>query len=193
VVATPQVEGGAAPAALKAGAPQEAAKQVVTTVAEQADDDLKVHLASADAVVFGTVASVEPVDPRRLTMAVAPAVAPAKPKPRRISEHDPNWHIAVVNVNSVEKGKPGMKQVHVVFAQSGDVMWRSAPKFRPNQTGTIILHKTQIRNEHVRAALMTPVVPNGPEVYSALDAHDWHPQVPDHANLNRIRRLLGKE
>ena len=66
------------------------------------------------------------------------------------------------------------------------------PRVRSNQTGTIILHKTQIRNRHVRAVLMTPVVPNGPEVYSALDAHGWHPQVPDHANLNRIRRLLGQ-
>ena len=91
-----------------------------------------------------------------------------------------------------EKGKPGQKQVQVVFAQSGDVMWRSAPKFRPNQTGTFVLHKNQVRNENVRAALMTPAVANGPEVYSALDAHDWHPQVPNQANLNRSRRLLGK-
>ena len=100
----------------------------------------------------------------------------------------------MVNVDSVEKGTPGMKQVHVVFAQSGDVMWRSAPKFRPNQTGTFVLHKTQIRNEHVRAALMTPVAPGGPEVYSAIDPQDSaHPQAPNHANLNRIRRLLGKD
>jgi hypothetical protein len=201
-VAAPQMEGAAsAPAAAapkavpKQAAAQDTAKQVVEMATEQADDNLKVHLASADAVVFGTVASVQPVDPQRLTLAAtaAAAAAPGKAKKRRISEHDPNWHVAVVNVDSVEKGKPGQKQVHVVFAQSGDVMWRAAPKFKVNQTGTFILHKNQIRNENVRSALMAPVVANGPEVYSALDSNDWHPQALNQANLNRIRRLLGKD
>jgi hypothetical protein len=196
-VAAPLAEGGTAAAAPNAvpkeAAAQDTAKQVVEMAAEQSDDDLKVHLASADAVVFGTVASVQPVDPQRLTMAAASAAAPGKAKRRRISEHDPNWHVAVVNVDSVEKGKAGQKQVHVVFAQSGDVMWRSAPKFRVNQTGTFVLHKNQIRNENVRTALIAPVAAGGPEVYSALDSHDWQPQVPNQANLNRIRRLLGKD
>ena len=97
----------------------------------------------------------------------------------------------MVNVDSVEKGKPAMKQVHVVFAQSGDVMWRSAPGFL-NQTGSFILHKNQIRNENVRTALMAPAVANGPRSIR-LRPHDWHPQAPNHANLNRIRKLLGKE
>jgi hypothetical protein len=186
-VAPAHLEGAAAAPASKPALTQ-AATKAVESVAKQADDALKVHLASADAVVFGTVRAVQPVDHQRLMQ----ALGAGQPKPRRISEHDPDYRIATVDVGSVEKGATGQTQVQVVFANSGDVMWRSSPKFRPNEQGTIVLHKRQIRNPAVRSLLMTPA-PNGPEVYSALNPMDWHPHLPNNANLNRIRRLLGKE
>jgi hypothetical protein len=105
------------------------------------------RLATADVVVTGKVSAVRKL-PR----------APDVP----ISEHDPDWHEAIVNVQGVESGLP-MKQVSVMFPASRDVRWHQAPKFSPGQEGTWILHQHQVRGLRIPG-------------YTALQPADFQPK-----------------
>src|SRR5262249_32636289 len=62
---------------------------------------------------------------------------------RRISEHDPLWHEAVIEVASVEKGAHSRRQVVVRFPGSNDVAWRAFPKFTPGQRGVWMLRQEE--------------------------------------------------
>ncbi len=117
---------------------------------------LKRSLDSADVVVAGTIVQVRMAPEtqalaspatsatgvrlsaarRRLAAGPAPGASTRLP---RITEHDPLWHEAVVNVESVEKGSTGQKQIVVRFPGSNDVRWRNHPKLRPGQQGVFLL------------------------------------------------------
>ncbi|PYT52502.1 MAG: hypothetical protein DMG43_11580 [Acidobacteria bacterium] len=88
------------------------------------DQELRDRLNSADFVVIGRVTDVH-----RWTV-------PKSATPRRVSEHDPDWHEAVVQVQSVLKGAQvkGNKVV-VRFPGRNDVAWVHSPKFEKNQQG----------------------------------------------------------
>ena len=109
------------------------------------------RLADADVVVSGRVTSVRmPTD-----VAAARALGGAEPTPTgRISEHDPDWRIAEIQVDAVHKGKHKGKTVAVRFPSSQDVMWHDAPKFHPGQEGFFLLHKTDKEAAGVRAAVV---------------------------------------
>ncbi len=112
---------------------------------------LRGHAAEADAVVVGRIVSLEKVGPPS------------------ISEHDPDWWRATINVEHSEKGN-ATGQIQVLYPNSSDVHWARVPKLRPGQHGLWILHAT----EGDRAELGQ---------YSLLDADDAHPV--DH--LDRLR------
>jgi hypothetical protein len=100
---------------------------------------LRNSIESADLIVSGRVESV------RLAAETAPpamaALAGAAPAPRRrISEHDPIWHEAVIQVTGVEKGTAA-QQVVVRFPSSNDVRWHAYPKFQPGQEGVFLLNQ----------------------------------------------------
>jgi hypothetical protein len=66
-----------------------------------------------------------------------------QPHPRftpRASEHDPQWWVAEVSVDTVLKG-PRSRAVEATFSNSMDVLWHSAPKLRPAQTAILLLHR----------------------------------------------------
>src|SRR5258708_6777796 len=86
------------------------------------DQELQDRLKSADFVVIGRVTDVH-----RWTV-------PKSAVPQRVSEHDPDWHEAVVEVQSVLKGAQvkGNKVV-VRFPARNDVAWDNPPKFAKNQ------------------------------------------------------------
>ena len=64
--------------------------------------------------------------------------------PSRVSEHDPDWHEAVVEVQSVLKGgKVKGNKVVVRFPDRNDVAWVSSPKFAKNQRGIFCLNRDQ--------------------------------------------------
>jgi hypothetical protein len=70
-------------------------------------------------------------------------VAGMTPHPRarpRLSEHDPDWWQAEVQVDAVLKGARS-RAVPVTFANSLDVMWRFAPKLEPAQKAILVLHQ----------------------------------------------------
>jgi hypothetical protein len=94
------------------------------------DAKLKDAIDTADAVVTGRVVSVS--TPKKLTAAAAS-------EEERITEHDPEWHDAVVAVSEWMKGGTS-KRVVVRFPASYDVMWYRVPKLKVGMTRTLLLH-----------------------------------------------------
>ena len=145
------------------------------------------HFQTADLVVSGKVVAVRLPDEAAQTVKGAGVVASEQPPSRPISEHDPKWREAVVQIDDVHKGVHKQKQVVVRFPASTDVMWYGAPKFHPGQQGFFMLHKTQAGKPTTRRVkkrsgkrAATEAVAAGPEVgatetYTALDQMDFQP------------------
>jgi hypothetical protein len=129
---------------------------------------------TADLVVSGRVAAVTvPPEPAERARAVG-APPPAMP----VSEHDPKWRQAVIQVDETYKGRHDSKQVTVLFPASTDVRWYRAPKFQAGQKGLFILHKTKIKTEEhheLRGLVAKGVRGAEVEVYTALHPADVHP------------------
>lgn len=141
------------------------------------------RFATADLVVSGRVLAVRlPSESQPKTRSVRAAgltQSPVKP----ISEHDPKWREAVVEVGDVHKGTHRKKEVVVRFPASMDVMWYHAPKFQPGQQGYFMLHKTDVKTTptkgkkgsgKARAASLTSK-PTDQDAYVALDPIDFEP------------------
>lgn len=97
------------------------------------------HFDDADLVISGKVIEVRlPKDSGATSKKTAAAGnQPLKP----VSEHDPKWREALIEVDQVHKGKPTKRRVVVRFPSSTDVAWRRAPKFQAGQQGYFMLHK----------------------------------------------------
>lgn len=65
----------------------------------------------------------------------------AERKQAIISEHDPQWQEATINVQSVIKGQSGVETVKYLFPGSVDVAWFEVPKFKVGQEGIWLLEK----------------------------------------------------
>jgi hypothetical protein len=131
-------------------------EQVQATHRKAADEALQEEISSAEAIVAGTVASVRSSNIRHIG-----------------SEHDPDWHEAEITVDSVEKGHVPGHTVVVLFPNSDDVMWQSAPKFRPGQQGVWLLHRSQSK------------LPGVKDQYTVLKPLDFQ----NREELERIRTL----
>jgi hypothetical protein len=95
------------------------------------DQELQDRLNAADFVVIGRVTDVHRWN--------APKSATT-----RVSEHDPDWHEAVVEVQSVLKGgQVKGNKVVVRFPGRNDVAWVHSPKFEKNQQGIFCLNRDQ--------------------------------------------------
>jgi len=98
---------------------------------QSGDQELRDRLYSADFVVIGRVTDVHRWN--------APKSATT-----RVSEHDPDWHEAVVEVQSVLKGgQVKGNKVVVRFPGRNDVAWVHSPKFTKNQQGIFCLNRDQ--------------------------------------------------
>jgi len=122
------------------------------------DRQIRRRLQSSAVVVTGKIVSVKPADRIR----------------GPISEHDPDWRQAVLEVESSESGLP-MKQLILFFPASRDVRWRQVPKFSVGQEGVFILQRHQIKE------LKTPG-------YVALDPLDYHAK----PRRDHIRALIQR-
>jgi hypothetical protein len=121
------------------------------------------HFSDADLVVSGKVVKVRiPADTgaaRRRTIKT----------PSPITEHDPVWREAVIQVDDVLKGENKAKQVTVRFPDSSDVMFHGAPKFEPGQEGYFMLHKGEAQRTGPAQKTQSG------NKYFALDAQDFQP------------------
>jgi hypothetical protein len=83
----------------------------------------------------------------RANLVVAGVVRVTRPagdkEPVPTSEHDPLWYEALVEVESVEKGKSGGKELVVLYPNSTDEFWYDSPKFHEGDRGIFILQRNQ--------------------------------------------------
>lgn len=133
--------------------------EILVSQRQRPDRHIQRRLRSADCVVTGKVVSIRK--------------APVAPD-RRISEHDPDWRQAVIEVEAVESGPP-MKQAVLLFPASRDVRWRTAPKFSVGQEGVWVMQQHQFPDLRTSG-------------YVALDPLDFHPK----ARRDHVRELIQR-
>jgi len=134
--------------------------------------DVQQRLATADLVVVGRVTAVR-LPPSNRPARGAAARSDVKLPP--VSEHDPEWRDAVVDVARVAKGGDARKQVIVRFPASRDVRWFRSPKLSAGEEGVFILHRTEAGQTGPSArgarASAAPAAP----VFTALHPQDVQP------------------
>jgi len=136
-------------------------REITAALTRRDDQKLVQRITRANLVIVGKVVAVHPAK---------------QEKPSGISEHDPNWHEAVVELRSVERGKYSGKQLTILFPASLDELWAEAPKFKDGQEGLWILQKDQKEKGPARLRMAG---------YTALDALDFQP--PE--RIETVRRL----
>jgi hypothetical protein len=136
------------------------------------DADLKAHIQKAAMVVAGRVEQVRPAE-----------LAAAAARPKRITEHDPNWQEAIIQVQDGIKGAEAGQQVVVRFPGSHDVAWVGTPKFAVGQEGTFLLHIDSTTGSPV-----SEIAGRSVPAYTALHQLD----VLTKRDAQRIRSLIRK-
>jgi hypothetical protein len=155
------------------------------------------HFKNADLVVSGKVVAV------RLPGDTTPGRKRADRPTGPITEHDPKWREAIIQVDEVLKGAHQKKQVVVRFPASSDVMWHEAPKFEAGQQGYFILHKSKSSKSSnegptkqrgkARGVKADKADSNTAEYYLARDSEDFQPYeerggVRPHLETESIKR-----
>jgi hypothetical protein len=147
--------------------------RVAAQVDASADKELQTTLESADLVVVGRVKRVQ-----------APsALALAAPEWKRVTEHDPEWREAIIEVESALKGAADVREVVVRFPASVDVMWAASPKFTEGQEGTFLLQQDRLTGSPA-ATLDSRAV----TAYTAISPK----QVLSGGDAAKLKKLLGK-
>jgi hypothetical protein len=132
--------------------PTDLARLIDAAKARVADHALAARLTGAPLVVLGTVTAVS-----------------AGPAPTSISEHNPVWNVATVEVEATLKGE-APRQVEVLFPTSRDLRWYARRRFKLGDRGVFVLQRA----------------PTGLGArYTALDALDFQP--PDRADALRAQ------
>ena len=104
---------------------EEALRALITEIEVKADEDrLREHLATAEMVVDGVVVDRYPVD-----------------DPSPLSEHRPDWHVAVVETELVLKGEELEADIRVRYPGSTDVRWYLTPKPEVGEHAIFVLHR----------------------------------------------------
>lgn len=125
---------------------------------EKATMELKERLSQANLIVSGRVAEI-----RKSAM------------PAGVTEHDPDWHEAVIDVFQVLKGDLDGSRITILFPGSQDVIWYKAPKYKSGSEGLWLLK---------------PFVAGGKELEfpAVVDHRDFYPP----SEQPRIERLLAR-
>src|SRR5216117_3319944 len=134
--------------------------------------DLRAHIEKAAMVVAGRVEQVRPAE-----LAAAPA------RPKRITEHDPDWQEAIIQVEDGIKGAQAGERVVVRFPGSSDVAWVGTPKFAVGEEGTFLLHK-----DSTTGSPLTMIAGRSVPAYTALHKVD----VLSKQDATRVRALIKK-
>jgi hypothetical protein len=125
---------------------------VGAATSEIQDQELRRHLAEADAVVHGVVLERHPVD---------------DPSPR--SEHSPDWWVATIAITSLFKGNIE-GELLVRFPNSTDLHWYWTPKPQEGEEAIFVLHRDGLALGGADLAILhdRDVIPAEPE---ALERH----------------------
>jgi hypothetical protein len=144
----------------------------IQQIQASADKDIQASIASADIVIVGRVKSVQP-----------PSVAALAPEKQRVSEHNPDWQEAIIDVQSVLKGAADTTQVVVRFPASMDVMWAGYPKLTEGQEGTFLLQQDRLSSSATATLEGKSVT-----AYTVMSSKD----VLSSGDSERIKSLLGR-
>jgi hypothetical protein len=130
------------------------------------DEDIAARLATSPLVIAGVVRGVRRLEERDND---------------RVSEHDPEWAMAEVSIDSnIKGGAANQKSATVYFASSRDGFYSLWPKLREGDRVVVIAQQSDPR---LRFAFeRSPQKPQGPFV---VDRADVQPA----AELERVRRL----
>lgn len=104
--------------------------QIAEALQKKTDEDVARRMAGAELVVVGKVLETRP--------AKLPERSP-------VTEHDPEWWQADIQIQSVEKGQHSGQTVSVLYANSLDYLWARSPKLKANQDGIFILHRNEVK------------------------------------------------
>jgi len=136
------------------------------------DQELRDRMNASDFVVVGRVTDVHRWNTPK----------PKYGAPSRVTEHDPDWQEAVVEIQSVLKGrKIKGNKVIVRFPSRNDVAWVHSPKFTKNQKGIFCLNRDQ-----ATGAPTTKMGGQQVNVYTCLGHGDALPLTEE----ARVRALL---
>lgn len=116
------------------------ARLMEKTETEMADEELRDHVASTEAIVEGRV---------RSTRDLSTVSAETK------GEHDADWWAATIRVARKLKGDVGA-EVDVRFPTSRDRRWFEVPRLRQGDQGVFLLHRDGEEHEGVHLALLHP-------------------------------------
>jgi hypothetical protein len=146
-------------------ASRDADREVAEVLKEAAERPLLERVATAELIVEGHVTACGPADPNAIQK----------------SEHDPNWWIARVAVESVIKGGgKAVKAVEVLFANSKDIAWYKSPKLHEGLRGIVLLHSVKETDRPPRVDRV---------IYQATDPLDFLPI----ERLPEVKRALNNE
>ena len=134
-----------------------AQQDLVARARQQVNDaDLKARIQAAAMVVVGRVEQIRP-----------PAYTGAPARPKRFTEHDPNWQEAIIHVDEGLKGATAGERVVVRFPGSRDVAFVGTPRFAAGQEGTFLLQKDTATGSPLALMAGQPV-----QAYTALHRLD---------------------
>jgi hypothetical protein len=124
------------------------------------DSELQSRIAKSNVILSGRVSDIRPINSSI------------------VSEHDPDFTLAVIKVDEVIKGNLS-KEIQTLFSNSYDVSWHNAPKLRVGDYGIFFLRqKEKIQNANV-------------EAYTLLNRGDFQPINPASIHdLDRIKKLV---
>jgi hypothetical protein len=128
------------------------------------------HATRAPVVVTGKVVAIGLANAETAMRGVTAAAATVQ----RVSEHDPFWREAVVEVETVHKGAMPSQQFVLRFPGSSDVRWHKSPKFQAGQEGVFSLHPDQVTRSATLGRAALTLAANA-STYTALSSADFQP------------------
>ena len=106
-------------------------------VKRRAQQHVRGRFDAADLVVSGRIIAVRlPKGPTSQGHRVAAGIHGP------ITEHEPKWREAILQVDEVLKGAPPGRRLVVKFPASSDVIWYGAPQLHAGEEGFFMLHRT---------------------------------------------------
>ncbi len=132
---------------------------------------LRARVNQARAVVVGRVVSV--------TM----ATATSRGGPDIISEHNPDWREALIEVEETIRGEVDNEEIVIRFPASEDVAWYGVPRLTVGQEGTFILDEDTISDSMPLTSSRGDELP----AFTAMQSTDVLPR----KDADRIRELIG--
>jgi len=166
---------------------QSIASAVQATTTSATDDSIKERLSSAQLAVVGKVVKVEPstiAQPQTLTG----TQATGETATTHISEHDPDWHEATIQVDEVLKGEKNTKEVKVLFPKSDDVRWYNVHKYSEGQQGVWLLQQGKQQDQKGIPPKVFAAIPDNQNIFTTLHTYDYLPL----NELGKIKSLINQ-